>query len=202
MALRPALALAWNVSPPAIDAGVPDAIAAVIAAALTAVARVTFVSSDPVPAAAGWVPIAGGAARRVDRGGSGLWPGLRGAAMTLISTTDPGVAAKLFDDAGFPWWLQGQVAFLSVPAAPLPDLDYAAVAELIDTATIPPALRAEGTICGTLHPGTDGDFALVAAYERGFDDALLVALAAAAGHAAVGWAILGEDDLLTRLAAP
>jgi hypothetical protein len=78
----------------------------------------------------------------------------------LVSTRDRRVAAGLFDDPGYPWCLQGQVALLSAPDSPPPLVDRETLFAVFADGWEQNAQRLRGAgIFGLLRPGVDGDVA-------------------------------------------
>jgi len=149
------------------DGGVPAAITGVLARSWTSIARVTFLSS------------VGGA-----RDG------------TIVSTRDAAAAARVFDDAAFPWWLQGQAAVLSDPDAAPPAVDKPSLLALFeeDWAVRAAAIEPRG-VRGVARPGVDGDVAGLLALTDEFDARLLESLEREARVAGVGWTVVPETAL-------
>lgn len=54
------------------------------------------------------------------------------ATITLLSTRDPETTATLFEELGFPWHLQGQIAVLSPLDSGAPAIDRETLLSLID----------------------------------------------------------------------
>jgi hypothetical protein len=108
----------------------------------------------------------------------------------------------LFKEAGFPWWLQGQVALLSEPEAPPPDVAAEALLALIDDdwASRIGALVGEG-VMGVVRPGVDGDVAGVLSMTAAFEQNLLAALEREAVEAGFSWAVLSEEEFGRQLAS-
>jgi len=120
--------LGWSQATESVDAGVPDEVAGALARALTSSARVTFPSSATTEGAGRvWSPSGDDLVRVLSGKGFGdrLAATLRGRppAVALLSTRRPETAMRLFADASFPWWMQGQVVLLSGLDAPPPDID-------------------------------------------------------------------------------
>lgn len=177
--MQPPQLVGWRTG---VDDGVPPGVAQVLAQALCSVARVTFATSaiEPGPPSR-WREADGdyvltlspgtmlGRARR--------WVGTS-RPVTLRSSRNPASVAALFDDPGFPWWLQGQAALLTPLAADLPDLATADD----DTWFSDPAVIPVQAI-GSLRPAVDGDAAALAwreaRYRQAFGEALRAACSAA-----------------------
>jgi hypothetical protein len=161
--------LGWR-GPERVDAGVPDAVARSIAAALCAIARVTFCHD----------PLADGAptnAWRADRDCAvqSLRPPLA-ARLTgtptfpLVSTTHPEVAVRLFESQA--WTLGGQVVLLS--SGDPPPLTHAQIHRITRAreAALEPLVAGTGCVA-LVSPGPDGDFVELAfADEAALTDAL------------------------------
>ncbi len=197
----------WRVTPPPCDAGVPAVIAAVLARALTSVARVTFAGTvaDPPPTAS-WTPCGADLIRVLNAGGYleriGRVIKSASAAVTLVSTRSPETAIRLFEEPNYPWWLQGQVALLSEPDAPPPDIDRQRFLALLgdDWAARAAALAVTG-FRGILRPGVDGDLAGILSLSEESERELLTALERAAGQAGLDWMPLTEDAFATALSS-
>src|SRR5262249_39298672 len=152
------------------EAGVPEAVARVLARAFTAVARVMFLA-DPAGLDA-WSPLKGDAIKTLASKGlaSRIAAKLGGGPpeIALVSTRHPGTAMRLFDDAGFPWWQQGQIVLLvgadqsqrDAEREELETFDKEALLGLFDDewTTRAASLAATG-VKGVLRPGVDGDVA-------------------------------------------
>jgi hypothetical protein len=119
----PFFLVGWSVPPaPDRNSGVPKPIADAFARALVRVGRLTFPRSCEPPSSPRTLsrqmkPV--GIAERLNTA-FGSTP----SKFWAVTTTDPKVASELFDDPGFPWWLQGQGALVS-KGDPVPSLDRA-----------------------------------------------------------------------------
>jgi hypothetical protein len=194
----------WRQPVEPADAGVPAEVSAVLARALTSIARVTFPTSIVNPRATGvWSPLDGDVIRLVDHDGIGgrVLAKVRGtpAGIALLSTRRPDTAIRLFDDAGCPWWLQRQVVLLTDPDAAPPDIDSATLLALLGDgwSTKATPLAAAG-VRGIMRPGVDGDVAGLLALTDAFDESVLTALARETGLAGVDWAVLPETAFALR----
>jgi len=191
--------IGWRQVPESIDAGVPKDVAAVLARALTSVARVTFPSSVVHPSV---TPVWSSFGEDLIRGLT--WKGLGGIAkaafkgrpkeVVLMSTRQPATAASLFDDAGYPWWLQGQVAVLSAPDAAPPDVDLETLGALIDGdwTRLADSVAARG-IDGIVRPGVDGDVAGLLSFSERVEQDFLASLEGESRLAGFEWAVVAED---------
>jgi hypothetical protein len=196
--------LGWTQAPERPDAGVPVEVAHVLASALVSVARVTFpCSSVNSVATTAWSPLEGDLIRVL--GGKGI-AGRIVAKLTgtpadigLMSTRQPESAMRLFDDAGFPWSLQGQVVLLSEPGAPPPDISADALLELLeeDWTQRGAALGTVG-VQGIMRPGVDGDVAGLLSLRDAFEQALLDALQRETQLAGLVWGLVPETEFAMR----
>lgn len=183
--------------------GMPDAVQHVFARAFTAVARVTFATSAvPAEAPREWTADAGGDWLRI------LTPlgtaqkivaRLRGApgVLGLYSTTRASSAQRLFDDGGFPWWLQAQAAVLSPRGAPPPDIDVASWPALLDERWLDAAsaLR-EARIDAVVRPGVDGAVAGLLTWHDATEHRLLTALSQETARAGLTWHECDEGEVV------
>ncbi|WP_439890083.1 hypothetical protein ACS7SF_12505 [Ralstonia sp. 25C] len=119
---------------------------------------------------------------------------------TLLSTSDAQSAAQLFDDDGYPWHLQGQVALLSAADADIASLNRKAVLALIepDWMTSAAALASRG-IRGVLRPGVDGAVVGILCLNNTFEQALVAALQRESQSAGLDWTLLSEDAFAQAL---
>jgi hypothetical protein len=168
-------------------------VAAALARALTSEAEVTFPSSVAGSDGIGVVP-ATVAERIAGTTGAGR--------VTLVSTRDPNVVQKAFDDPAYPWWLQGQVFLLSAPDARPPEIERRKFLRLIedDWTTAAQALPRLGVI-GVLRPGVDGDIAGLFAPTERLIEARLAALAREARAASFAWSVVTEDAFAVLVGA-
>ena len=197
--------MGWRQTPEPVDGGVPSDIAAVIARALTCVARVTFLSAEMDAPSNVWSPRGADFVRSMGKAGlAGRIHNLIDRIpphAALVSTRQPETALRLFDDGGFPWWLQSQVALLSNPEAAPPDLEGAALLSLVDDAWATHAADFSGAgVLGILRPGVDGDVAGLLSLTTSFEVAMLAALESESLQAGFEWAVLSEDAFRERLA--
>lgn len=176
------LLIGWRLPLPAVDSGVPEVVAAILARALTSVARVSFPVSDDAAIA------------------------LKGEAaiVKLVSTCEAETAVRMFADPGYPWHLQGQVALLSPLHSRAPKIDRKALLSLLSGHWTKPdgQLRQFHSlgILAVIRPGVDGDIGGVLSLSDGFANTLLEALECAAGNAQFAWFRLPEDDFANMLA--
>lgn len=201
--------IGWKEPGDVIEAGVPEAVAQMLARAFTAVARVTFLA-DPA-GLDGWTPLKGDAIRTLASKGiaSRVAAKLKGAPseIALVSTRHPETAMRLFDDAGFPWWQQGQIILFAGEEPPQREgerddagaLDKQTVLDLFDddwTARAMP-LVSKG-VTGVVRPGVDGDVAGLLSLTEGFLHTALEAVARQARFAGFDFEIVPEKELALR----
>ena len=196
--------LGWSQTTERHDAGVPDEVAGVLARALTSTARVTFPSSAATDGATRvWSPLGDDLARALSGKGISdrVLGKLRGRPpnVALMSTRRPDTAMRLFDDASFPWWMQGQVVLLSGLDAPPPDLDEDALLALFgEDWTKRAAPLAAAGIEGIVRPGVDGDVAGLLSLRDEFEQTVLNALERETRLAGFDWALLPEEAFALR----
>ena len=151
--------IGWVRDAAPIDDGIPEAVALVITRALTSRYSLTF--SDP------------------NNGGSDQWEkhgtyatrylkpdGIQrlnpSAGYGLTATSNPDVAARLFDTDESLWVEQLQVAFLSPRECQPPDIDFQDLHNFLRSRTLDCGyLQYTFGSSGLLTPGPDGDFAQV-----------------------------------------
>ena len=190
--------IGWRQAVEPIDDGVPEEVARVLAGALVSVARVTFASSSSGPAATnGWSQRGGDLIRTLTRKGIGgrVVAKLTGAPpdIGLTSTKRPETVVRMFDEAAFPWWMQGQLALLSEPDAPPPDIDEPTLLALFeDEWTKEAASLARIGVQGIVRPGVDGDVAGLLSLSEGFEQGTLDALERETRLAGFDWSVLPE----------
>ena len=106
---------------------------------------------------------------------------------------------RLFDDASFPWWMQGQVVLLSGFAALPPDVDEDALLVLFgEDWTKRAAPLAAAGIEGIMRPGVDGDVAGLLSLRDEFEQTVLDALEGETRLAGFDWALLPEEVFALR----
>lgn len=189
--------LGWRTTPPSVDAGLTPPVRAVFARALATATRVTFPCSRQTPSdAPGWRP------EGPDRVSTLELPTLAGRAvarltfaprrLTLVSTREAATVEGLFDDTGFPWWLQAQTAVLSPPDAPPPVLDFATVNDLLGgrLSGHVEALR-RGHVQAVLRPAVDGDACGLLGLDGNLDERVIEALAVETRRAGMAWSGAG-----------
>lgn len=200
------LLIGWRLPSSAVDSGVPEVVGAILAHAFTSIARVTFpVSDDQQSAPQAW-PDHGDDAVIFLRS-DGLYQRAQAAfkgepaIVKLISTCEPMTVVRMFEDPGYPWRLQGQVAVLSPRDSQVPDIDRNAVLSLISEQWIEHCAQLRGRgIEGVIRPGVDGDILGVYSLNDEFTRNLLEALEHAVRQAKFDWFCLPEEDFTNMLA--
>jgi hypothetical protein len=196
--------LGWSQTVQRNDSGVPEEVGRVLARALTSVARVSFPCAFVKEVVANvWSPWDGDLVRVLTSKGLGarMVAKLKGRPpeIALMSTRRPETAMRLFDDAGFPWWMQGQVVLLSEPEAPPPDIDEDTLLALFgDEWTKRAAALSPLGIKGILRPGVDGDVAGLLSVTDAFEQVVLAALESESQRAEIDWALLPESAFTLR----
>ncbi|MDZ7622048.1 MAG: hypothetical protein U5O69_06575 [Candidatus Competibacteraceae bacterium] len=123
------------------------------------------------------------------------------ATILLLSTRRPETVVRLFDDARYPWWLQGQVGLLSAPEAAPPDCDRLALLALLgDSWAARVASLSRSGVLGILRPGVDGDLAGLLSFSHAFEESVLIALEREVRRSGDAWAVLTEDAFSRQLA--
>lgn len=154
----------WHQAPRAVDNGMPDEVANVLSRALCRCARISFLFSAPEEITATYQkefysiqPIRepGPFAPPIVRWWSGSPPRL-----VIVSSSDPNVVFRLFNDGYFSWVLQGQTAFLSSLSDPVPDFrDVLSKAWQNKYQDAPLDAINDYSLMGIMRPGVDGDVA-------------------------------------------
>lgn len=197
--------IGWRLRGAAVDGGVPQPVARMLARAMTTVGRVSFpidesdanasFSAGPLKRRQGLRAVLGvvadvAATLRATR-----------SAPTLVSSADPERVQRLFDDAAFPWHLQGQVALLSAAAAAAPGIDCATALSLVeDDWTSKAASLASAGVIAVLRPGVDGDVAAFWSLSATVADLWSACLADEARQAGIARECLSESDFMNALA--
>jgi hypothetical protein len=192
------LLVGWSMPlAPDRDGGMPRPIGDAFARALVRVGRLTYPCSSEPPSSPrtqsrSMQPV--GIAERLSTA-LGSTP----SKFWVVTTNDPQVASELFDDPGFPWWLQGQGALISRGDL-VPSLDRATLLAVTDPAfTVTQAnLSALGAVA-LVRAGVDGDVAGVASINPEVDAEILSCLEAAASESGIGWLLLDEDSFANSL---
>lgn len=197
--------LGWRQLPEPTDSGVPQAVAAVLARALTNVARVTFPSSaTKASGSTVWLSRGGDMVREVTS------QGLRDHAravfkghpdkVQLVSTRQPATVMTVFEDAEYPWWLQGEGLMLSAVDAEPPDVDLETLFSFLDDGwTRQTATMAARGLVGMMRPGVDGDVAGLLSLTDAFGRAFLGTLENEARLASLNWEVVDERTFAERL---
>jgi hypothetical protein len=200
------LLIGWSMPVHAVDSGVPEVVGAILARALTSIARVSFpVSEHDQVASREWgepsvddvrILSSGGLFERADAALKG-----EPAIVKLVSTCEARTALRIFEDSAYPWRLQGQVAVLSSLNSGPPDIDRKALLSLISDhwAEQCVQLRFRG-IDAVIRPGVDGDILGVLSLTDEFTSRFLEAVEREAREAKFDWFLLTERDFSDTLA--
>jgi hypothetical protein len=177
--------IGWVLERPRIDGGPPAAAAAILADALTAHWRVTFLD-DEVPGAARWIRAA-------------WWRRLTGriASPPLHSVSEPEPMMRMFQAGLFGWTMQGQAAFLSARDDGAPDLTGRQVEAVLDGRFDPVRLRDDARIAGVMIPAVDGDYAAISTFDASWPT-LEESLRRECSRRDVGWEIVTEAEFSSR----
>lgn len=196
--------LGWRVSWTPIEDGVPDAVAKVLAAAMTSLAQVIFLSSDLAQT---------DAVNEWDSSGEKtvcvlkepnplkqLTAFLSGKAVhiTLVATRTPKQVEQSLDDSM--WSLETQIILLSEPERVLPKIDWQTLLSLFDDDWILSAsqLQRIGIQC-VLRPGVDGCVAGVLFLTDDFRHKFLGILENQSRAAGFDWELLSEAEFASSL---
>ena len=191
--------IGWRMAAEQEDAGMPRPVAALVSNALVAIARVTFPSSDMSAHGDAWTNVADALVRgtRVTDVAQRIRLRLARAPSTItqVSTRSSAIACRLFDDPIYPWWLGHQVALLSAPESPPPDIDARSLLALLDDdwASHAAELTRQG-VRGIVRAGVDGDVLGLLSLVPGFEPTVLDALQTAAEVAGFDWFIQEEAN--------
>lgn len=196
--------IGWTSSPSSVEGGVPEAIALLLARSLTAVAQVTFASSSPRATAMTWAAAGEDAVRllKPEKLGDKIVGGFRRRSeIVLLSTRNPATALRMFDDASYPWALQGQVGLLSATEDELPMIDFGTMSDLLsgDVQRHVASLTRAGLLA-LLRPGVDGDVAGLFSMDPNIEIGIVSDLRTRAADLGVQFEQLSEDTFADRLA--
>jgi hypothetical protein len=169
--------LGWRPQTESVDAGVPAAVAAILADVLCGAATVTFLGrlDASVRPTEDWRPA--GATAWVRRAGSRRLMG-RSAGYPLIGTRAPDVVAALFEQDAFPWHLRGQAVLLSDGERPPPKVSVGLLRAIFGGCVAASDCLGEA-VDGLLLPAVDGDFAGLYTFTQARWSAVIRALEAA-----------------------
>jgi hypothetical protein len=213
LATRPPLTLPWQLAAPDGDlaflligwsealanqeGGIPEQFARVLADALVRVGRVTYLSSSAPPTSPNTSSRLLEPRGIASRLGSAL--GRAPGKFWAVTTSEPDVVSGLFDDPGFPWWLQGQLVVVSTGDSS-PDLDREALLAFVDPAKS--LTRGDLSSLGAvavLRAGVDGDVAGIVSSSPGVEATVIESLQVAASEAGYAWLMLDEADFASAL---
>jgi hypothetical protein len=197
--------LGWNLPSKPIDSGIPENVGALLASTFISIARVSFLVSE-VPYGASKKLTCNDEDQVQILGVCGLLERTEAmlkripSSFTLLSTRRKETAIRLFDDVGYPWTLQGQIALLSKPDIEPPCIDRHTLLSITGNNWVQHAnrLRSIG-VFGVLRPGIDGDIACVLSLTDEFKRAFLDALTHAAELAKFDWRLVSEKEFIDRV---
>jgi len=189
----PFLLLGWRVAPELErDGGMPESVGVLLTDALLRVGVLSYPSSSEPSssAAARFRLMTGGAMGEriralLSRAPSKIW---------LVTATSSSVARQLFDDPGFPWWMQGQIALISATEPPA-DLNRSTLLKLMDP--MQPMHRADlGALSlkAVVQPGVDGDVAAIISVDTETDAAIVAAIESSARESGFQWRTVPEAE--------
>jgi hypothetical protein len=191
--------IGWKEAAPSGEAGVPAAVARVLAETFAEVSRVTFPCST-VKAAAGqtWSLYGKDFVRALPP--KGFTAMVKNALkhqpqrIVLISTRQPPTAIRLFDDSAYPWWLQGQVVMLSQPDVAPPDITLEALLGLVSDKWLESGDGiTDSGVQAIVRPGVDGDVAGLLSLDTEFEKLILAKLEGQTRRFGLAFAIVPEN---------
>lgn len=192
--------IGWRQEPTPLDNGIPREIAVVLSRALASIAWVIFPCSTlNCRSTVIWSPC--GDDFTCTLSSSSLIERIRARLMrvpseiVLVSTRKLETILRLFNDAHYPWWLQGQVVLLSATDMPQPALDRQLLLSLLgdNWASQAMSFATQRHIGGVLRPGVDGDLIGIRLLTDTFEQAFLTALKKETQLAGYTWALLSEN---------
>lgn len=204
--------IGWTMEDP--EGGVPSPVVEILARALTRSGRVTFPSASAESANIGWsskgLDYIGAFSLRPAGGlpflcrlHSYVTSSRNARRLPLLSTIREEAARELFDDAAFPWRLQGQFALISRPTTPPPEFGGFQLPDRLFDDDWADSLQELGPtgIEAIIRPGVDGDViglacASMDVRRRIEDDIRLVA-----GELDIGSRELREETFAAALAS-
>jgi hypothetical protein len=198
--------IGWRISPTPIDGGMPGAVAEILARTMVSATQVIFPSSYATGNSASEWKSVGDDSICVLKEESLIKRALNSLSdipskITLLSTRQIEKVIGLFDDAAYPWWMQGQVALLSEPEKTTPKIDRQTFLSLFESDWMQQALELQSIgIQGVLRPGTDGDTAGFLFVRETFRNVFLTSLENESRVANFDYRLLLEADFTSALA--
>jgi len=198
--------IGWQISPIPVDSGMPEAVAQILTRAMISAAQVVFPSSDvkgDIPT--DWETVGDDlvCALKEESLIKRALNSLSNAPSTivLLSTRKPEVVIRLFDDAAYPWWMQGQIALLTAPERATPKINRQILLALFEGDWTRQALQLQsvGIQC-VLRPGVDGSVAGFLFLTDAFRTTFLKALEEESHAAEFDWSLLSETGFASSLA--
>ncbi len=121
--------------------------------------------------------------------------------LTLLATRKPQTVERLFDDGKYPWWLQGQIVFVSDQEQILPRIDRETLLCFFEDDWLQQVGRLQDlNIECVLRPGVDGDVAGILFLTEDFRHTFLEVLESQSRAAGFDWEVLPESDFASSLA--
>ncbi len=200
------LILGWTVENEDADGAVPPAVVQIIARSLiTSFAQVTFActTSQSIECTDQWNLIEGDYYRQITDdhwlGRIAIF-GKSSQSGMLCSTNNSRSLIRAFDDGNFPWWLQGQVLFLSMENdhCPPPDLCWNDFVQVNNDLWIENYASIRGLV-GIVRPGVDGVIAGIHIHDNERCAHLLASLETHSRAAGFDWQIIDEATFIERL---
>ena len=196
--------LGWSQTPPAWNAGVPFEIQCVLSQALTAETKVAFPSVVNDVRNNQLKPCEGNDLQFLRH--KTIWYSIKAALFNrrscdaLIITQRPALVCRLFNDAGYPWHLQGHVVLLFAKDADLPLIDHRIICNLCgDNWSRAAYTMVDAGLLGVLRPGVDGDVAGLLALDKDFQNRFFQILRQQAEYSSIPCTIVDETILQDRL---
>ena len=197
--------IGWRTYPTPVDGGIPEAVGEILARAMTSAANVIFLSSDVKGDAPPDWKIVGGNLICALKEESLIKRALSSlsnipSTLVLLSTRKPEVVIRLFDDAAYPWWTQGQIALLSESNRPIPKINRQTLLSLFeeDWTQNASALQDLG-IQSVMRSGVDGSVAGFLFLTADFGGRFLKVLENESRTVGFDWNILSETDFASSL---
>lgn len=198
--------IGWRTYPTPVDEGMPEAVGEVLARAMASAANVIFLSSDVKgDVLADW-NIVGDSLVCALKEESLLKRALSSlssvsSTIVLLSTRKPEVVIRLFNDAAYPWWMQGQIALLSESEQPMPKMNRQTLLSMFEDNWTQNALALQNLgIQSIMRPGVDGSVAGFLFLTADFSKRFLKTLENESRAAGFDWNLLSETEFALSLA--
>ena len=198
--------IGWRTYPTPVDGRMPETVGEVLARAMTSAANVVFLSSNAKDAVTTDWKIVGDNLVCALKEESLIKRALNSlsnapSTIVLLSTRKPDVVIRLFDDAAYPWWMQGQIALLSELEQPMPKINRQTLLSLFEDDWTQNALTLKKLgIQSVLRPGVDGSVTGFLFLTADFGSRFLKTLENESRAAGFDWNTLSETDFALSLA--